>query len=262
MTRRIETRWLMTTLAGLSLALLIALSGAFAVQDTAEAQGKSLSFDDPPTEVSVTSGTADKNVVKIRASGINNQKRIRYSISGDSAFSVTPKTGRVKYDGSPIDSGASIELTVTARDVKGKYESVSHTFKVNNSVIVFSTSDSIIDEPWPPPTPTAQPSPTPTPTPKPAAQTQAQVNSNPPESKTPSESNGECSVGLVLENGDSCVASNSCRMVVVKSNGQACNQSTLFSGREHTMCVLGGTLTVNGLGVGLRQGKWTITSVP
>ncbi len=132
MTQRIETIRMRTALAGLALALLIALFGAFAVSDTAEAQGNSLSFDDPPTSVSVTSGAANRNVVKVQASGISNQKRIRYSISGNYAFSVTPKTGRVKYDGRSLASG-SIELTVTARDRRGAYASASFKLQVQVS---------------------------------------------------------------------------------------------------------------------------------
>lgn len=211
-----------------SFALLIAVSGALAASERAEAQGKSLSFDNPPTEVSVTSGTADKNVVKLRASGLNNQKRIRYSVSGNSAFSITPKTGRVRYDGSSI-IGAFVRLTVTARDVKGKYESVSHTFKVNNSAFV-------------------------QPTPK---------------------NHGECSVGLVLNVGDSCIqhgvafpeafypqAFGPTVKVFIHNDGRPRFQFRCWGFARCTESSSSGALSQGGLTIEKRQGKWTITSVP
>ena len=67
---RIETIQMKSILAGLALVLLIAVGGSFTLTDSAEAQSNSLRFDDPPTQAEVSYGSADKNVVKVKASGI------------------------------------------------------------------------------------------------------------------------------------------------------------------------------------------------
>lgn len=110
-----------------SFALLLALTGVMGAQDSAEASG-SLSFANQPTSASVTSGSAAHNVVKVRASGTD-KRNIRYAISGNSAFKITPRGGRVRYDGSAI-SGSSVNLVVTASDRKGNYTSATHNLTV------------------------------------------------------------------------------------------------------------------------------------
>lgn len=140
MNLRIEAGWVKTALAASALALLGAAM-LFAVPDAADAQSNSLSFDNPPKRAAVTSGTADKNVVKVRASGPDNQKRIRYSISGNSAFRITPKGGRIKYDGSSLTSGSVLLLTVTARDIDGDYEDASFTLHTKVSSSARSTGN-------------------------------------------------------------------------------------------------------------------------
>lgn len=231
----------------LSFALILALSGTLAAPGAAEAQGKSLRFDSPPASASVTSGTANRNVVKVKASGIA-QKRIRYAISGNSAFSITPKGGRVMYNGSSI-SGASVRLTVTASDRRGKAQSASHTLKVNNLGYVQ-------------PTPAPKPNPTPTPTPTP--------NPNPnPVHK------GDCSVGMVLNVGDSCTQNGvdfsdayggpdgwgPTVKVYIHSDGTARFQYKCWVFATCTR-VSSVSLSMRGLVIEKKQGRWTITSVP
>ena len=134
-----DLRWIRRP-AALALAFALILVGSFALTGTAEAQSKSLNFDNSPASASVISGFADKNVVRVWATGIKNHKRIRYAISGDSAFSITPRSGRVRYDGTPISAG-SVSLTVTARDARGEYESASLTLDVNVSPSALATSN-------------------------------------------------------------------------------------------------------------------------
>lgn len=90
---------------------------------------QSMDFGDSPTSAVVESGSADRNVVKVKATGPNNGSRIRYAISGHPAFSITPRGGRVMYDGSAI-AADSLQLTVTVRDRRDKYEPASLTLHV------------------------------------------------------------------------------------------------------------------------------------
>ncbi len=128
MSRTYQFKW-RSSLAILLFALLIALTGVVAASGTAEASDKTLSFDSPPTTATIKSGTLKKNVAKVGASGTD-QKRIRYSISGNSAFKISKRNGRVSYDGRPL-SRKSVRLTITARDTQGEYDSVSATLAVS-----------------------------------------------------------------------------------------------------------------------------------
>ena len=95
----------------------------------------------------VTSGSAHKNVVKVRASGTD-KKHIRYSVSGHTAFKITKKGGRIMYDGSRTESD-SVQLTVTARDVTGTASGASLALQVK----VIPSGD---PNPWPRPVPGQQ----------------------------------------------------------------------------------------------------------
>ena len=106
--------------AGLLPALLAGLLAAVLAAPEAAAK-PSLSFGDSPTSASVTSGSEDQKVVKVNATGPSRQNRIRYSIKGHDAFDILARTGRITYDGSLI-TDASVQLTVTARDRRGKFE--------------------------------------------------------------------------------------------------------------------------------------------
>ena len=115
------------------LLLSLAVAIAAAMPDTTQAQTKSLKFKKPSPIGSNTYcceryGNPYKNVAKVRAVGVD-RKRIRYSISGDPAFSITKKRGRISYDGSATGSGL-VWLTITARDRMGEYESASITIGV------------------------------------------------------------------------------------------------------------------------------------
>ena len=77
----------------------------------------------------LTSGESDDNVGAVTAGGVK-QKRIRYALSGASGFSIKGKSGVVVYDGSAIDAEQA-QLTVTARDSKGKAESASVVITVS-----------------------------------------------------------------------------------------------------------------------------------
>ena len=126
MSRTYQFKW-RSSLAILLFALLIALTGVMATQNV-EASDKTLSFENAPLRGKVRSGTEDKNVIRVSASGAASAS-IRYSISGSSAFKIGKRSGRVIYDGSPISS-RFVHLTVTARDRTGEYASRDAVLKV------------------------------------------------------------------------------------------------------------------------------------
>ena len=233
MTNQIKTIRIRTVLAGLALALLLALSGSFTLADSAEAQSKSLRFDDPPTQAEVSYGSADKNVVKVKASGIENSKRIRYSISGDSAFSITPRGGRVMYDGSRTESD-SVQLTVTARDRKGKYASASFKLRVTVQGLPSQAQRQLA------------PTPTPTPKPKPTSTVRTY---------------DICEVGLDLSVGQGCHVWATFTVEVLE-DGRALFGHKCYSSDSCTETVFDTSFTKHGLGAEKGQGKWTITSLP
>lgn len=115
----------------LPLLVLALLAFVLAVADSAQAADQ-LRFTSDTGEWAVTSGVADGNIGKVKATGPNNASRIRYAISGHPAFSITPRGGRVIYDGSPITDG-SVQLTATARDRRGKWASASLVLEVSVS---------------------------------------------------------------------------------------------------------------------------------
>ena len=67
------------SLAVLSFALLLIITGVMATAGTAEASSQSLSFDSTPTESEVRSGTKSKKVVKVRASGLDSWRIVMLS---------------------------------------------------------------------------------------------------------------------------------------------------------------------------------------
>ncbi len=180
------------SLAVLSLALLIALTGVMSAPNVAEASDKTLSFDNTPLRGKVRSGTEDKNVTRVRASGTD-QQSIRYSISGNSAFKIGKRSGRVIYDGTPVSS-RFVHLTVTASDRTGEYASRDTVLRVAVKKAVVQSS---------PPTPAEAP---------PAAQPQRQATRG-----------GACAVGQSMYAGDQCNGPGSTwhNSVEILSNGVA-----------------------------------------
>ena len=156
------------SLAILPLSLLLVFAFSLALPGIIDAQGSALTFGDSPTSAVVVSGVADTNVVKVKARGINNPKRIRYSISSHPAFRIASKRGRVKYNGSAISTD-SLELTVTARDRRGKHESISMTLHVEVRQPATAHTHTPTATPTATHTPTATWTPTHTPTATPTA---------------------------------------------------------------------------------------------
>ena len=215
-----------------SFALLLALVGALAAPDAAEASDP-LWFKSTKGNWAVTSGVAAAEIGRVRARGVP-KTHIRYSVQGADGFSIGRKSGKVSYDGTPI-SASSVSLTVTARDAKGRAESASTTLQVR-------VSQQVKPPPPPPPTPT----PTPKPTPK-------------------------CTVGLVLDVGERCIR-NAVPMpnpwpatsveVYIHDDGRPRFVYECFGIARCTLRTVNPSLNKGGLTIEKLQAGWTITAVP
>lgn len=205
MSKTYQYKW-PSVLITLSLALLIALTGVMTAPTIVEASSDNISFDRTPTKAKVRSGTANKKVAKVRASGID-QKRIRYSLTGHSAFRVGNRSGKVIYDGSPI-SAKSVKLTVTARDKWNQDDSASASFTVRVKKAVVQASPPPAPPPATPSSPTVQATPTPAPAPAPQRQATRGIS---------------CMVGQSMYAGDQCNGPGSSwhNSVEILSNGMA-----------------------------------------
>ncbi|MYA81914.1 MAG: hypothetical protein F4155_08560 [Acidimicrobiales bacterium] len=107
------------TLAAVASMLLAA--GLLAVVAAPASAAQTISFGDTPAGWTVHDGEPDRNVGKVSASGIKNPKNIRYSLDGPAGFAITPRGGRVSYDGTALD-GDSTSVTITASHRRGKVE--------------------------------------------------------------------------------------------------------------------------------------------
>ena len=135
--------------------LAVLAAGLWASPEASSAEA--LDFGDSPTAASVISGDENRNVVKVVATGPGKQSRVRYAVSGHDAFAITPRTGRVIYDGSAIDAG-SVQLTVTAHDRRRKFESAMLGITVTvNQPAPQSPQRQLAPQPEPAVTPPAAP---------------------------------------------------------------------------------------------------------
>ncbi|MDE0676082.1 MAG: hypothetical protein OXH42_01930 [Acidimicrobiaceae bacterium] len=107
------------TLAAVASMLLAA--GLLAVVAAPASAAQTISFGDTPAGWTVHDGEPDRNVGKVSASGLKNPKNIRYSLDGPAGFAITPRGGRVSYDGTALDGDAT-SVTITASHRRGKAE--------------------------------------------------------------------------------------------------------------------------------------------
>ena len=104
--------------------------GAFFFLGT-PAEAASLSFGSTPSGWHVHDGEAG-TVGTVKATGLKKdslKKRIRYSVSGNSAFSVNSVSGVVSYNGAALSAG-SVSLTISARVIRSDVTQATMTVSV------------------------------------------------------------------------------------------------------------------------------------